>query len=109
LTSTFWFPALKSNDGRLASRLQWFGWTGRETTMMSFDLLLARITMLRTQGVGGERLEAALDAYLREDTLDVLRWLYVEVDAARRSMVRWALAQLDAEVSEMEDLGLAYA
>ena len=67
--------------------------------------------MLRTQNKGGERFERELGGLLAaahpDDLLYTLRWLYTEVDAGRHSLVRWALAQLDAEVSELEDLGLA--
>ena len=78
---------------------------------MSSDGLLSRIAALRTENRGGELFEreltGALSAAHPDDLLYTLRWLYTEVDAGRRSLVRWALAQLDAEVSELEDLGLA--
>jgi hypothetical protein len=81
--------------------------------MNDFDDLLCWITTLRDLGVGGEELEESLDALLADtghprglDAIDILRTLYVESDA-HRPMVRWALAELDAEVSELEEVGLA--
>jgi len=78
---------------------------------MSSDGLLSRIAALRTENRGGERFARELASTFAEahpdDLLYTLRWLYTEVDDGRRSLVRWAHAQLDAEVSELEDLGLA--
>jgi hypothetical protein len=79
---------------------------------MSHDILLTRIDALRNQGLGGERFEDALDALLAPslsalDTIDRLRMLYVENSDANKALVRWALAELDAEVAELEAVGVA--
>ena len=74
--------------------------------MIDFHALLTRIATLRERGVGGEALEDALEAVLSGDAIDGLRWLYVECEQ-QRALLRWALAELDAEVSELEELGAA--
>ena len=83
--------------------------------MSEFDDLLGWITTLRDLGVGGQELEESLDALLADagyprglDTMDTLRMLYVESDE-HRPLARWALAELDAEVAELEEVGLAAA
>ncbi len=80
---------------------------------MSHDVLLTRIDALRNQGLGGERFEDALSAILAPtlspllETIDRLRMLYVENSDANKALVRWALAELDAEVAELEEVWVA--
>ncbi|RMG10682.1 MAG: hypothetical protein D6731_16980 [Planctomycetota bacterium] len=73
--------------------------------MMDFEGLLARLSVLRERGVGGEDLLRSLGAWLPDDVLFALRGLYVE-RGDLRPLVRWALAELDAEVGELEAVGL---
>lgn len=81
--------------------------------MTDFSDLLTWITTLRDLGVGGEALEESLESLLAQsgeprglDPIDTLRMLYVDSDV-HRPLARWALAELDAEVSELEEVGLA--
>lgn len=79
--------------------------------MTYFDDLVARIETLHDQGVGGEDLEQALESFLTGeraplDPMDALRALYLQRTAGR-SLIRWALAELDSEVVDLEEVGLA--
>jgi hypothetical protein len=79
--------------------------------MTQFRELLDQVATLRSHGVGGDQLQEALDDAFDcapEDALDAtdaLRTIYTESED-HRSLARWALIELDSEVSEFEDLGL---
>jgi len=70
------------------------------------------IDLLKACGVGGDRLQEALDAVELPpeealDATDALRTVYSASDEASRALARWALTELDSEVGDLEDLGLA--
>ena len=75
--------------------------------MKDRNALVDRIAALKERGIGGEDLEAALAAHMPQHlaTLDTLRILYLE--GVQHPLVRWALRELDAEVSELDSYQLA--
>jgi len=80
--------------------------------MSRFQELLEQVETYRERGVGGDRLQEALDAVELPpeealDATDALRTVYSASDEDSRALARWALTELDSEVGDLEDLGLA--
>ena len=75
--------------------------------MTDLNALLDRIATLKDRGIGGGDLEQALADFMPQHVgiLDTLRILYLE--GVQHRLVRWALRELDAEVSELEAVGVA--
>lgn len=77
--------------------------------MTQFRALLKTVATLRQQGVGGDQFQTALDDAFDlppEDALDpedALRTLYTDSND-HRELARWALNELDSEISEFEEL-----
>lgn len=77
--------------------------------MTQFSSLLQTVATLRRQGIGGERLQDALDDAFdlppeeALDAEDALRTLYTD-SLDHRDLARWALNELDSEISEFEEL-----
>lgn len=76
--------------------------------MTNSQRLLVQLTALKARGIGGERLEADLQASLPvdESAIDTLRTLYMESDESR-AIARWALTELESEIRELEEILLA--